>query len=108
MNYLLIIFALIFIGIFILGLSALIYIIILSIDKLTPNKYRDISISALVTYPNGTLADDVNLTEFPMYVNNYKIDIENEEIVVYKYCNDGYKRLTNITQCMNLLKKYNI
>lgn len=108
MNYLLITFALIFIGIFVLGLSALIYIIILSIDKLTLNKYRDITINTLVTYPDGTLADEVNLTEFPMYVNNHKIDIEDEEIVVYKYCNDGYKRLTNITQSMNLLKKYNI
>lgn len=80
----------------------------LMFNKIAPNKYMDIPINTLVTYPNGTLADEVNLTEFPMYVNNYKIDIVDEEIVVYKYSNNGYKRLTNITQCMNLLKKYNI
>ena len=86
----------------------MIYIILLTINNLSTNKHMDIPISTLVTYPDGTLADEVNLTEFPMYVNNHKIDIEDEEIVVYKYCNDGYKRLTNITQSMNLLKKYNI
>lgn len=77
-------------------------------NNLSANKHMDIPISTLVTYPDGTLADEVNLTEFPMYVNNYKIDIEDEEIVVYKYSNDGYKQITNITQSMNLLKKYNI
>lgn len=108
MDYLLITFELIFIGIFVFGLGALIYIITLMDDKLILPKRMDIPINMLITYPDGTLADEVNLTEFPMYINEYKIDIEDEEIVVYKYCINGYKRLTNITQCMNLLKKYNI
>lgn len=91
-----------------IGIIALSFIILLIISNLYTSKHINIPINTLVTYPDGTLADEVNLTEFPMYINDYKIDIIDEEIVVYKYTNDGYKQLTNITQSMNLLKKYNI
>ena len=67
-----------------------------------------IQLNGLYYYPDGTLADDIDEDEFPIFINEYLIDIENGEIVVYKYKCDGYKKITNITQSMNLLKRFNI
>lgn len=67
-----------------------------------------IQLNNLCYYPDGTLADDIDEDEFPMFIDEYLIDIEHGEIVVYRYKCDGYKKITNITQSMNLLKQFNV
>ena len=67
-----------------------------------------IQLNDLYYYPDGTLADNIDEDEFPMFINEYLIDIEHGEIVVYKYKHDGYKKITNITQSMNLLKQFSV
>ena len=68
----------------------------------------NIQLNGLYYYPDGTLADDIDEDEFPMYIDEYLIDIEHGEIVVYRYKCDGYKKITNITQSMNLLKEFSV
>ena len=70
--------------------------------------HSNIQLNGLYYYPDGTLIDDIDKDKFPMFINEYLINIENGEIVVYKCKCDGYKKITNITQSMNLLKQFGV
>ena len=62
----------------------------------------------VIYYPDGTLADHVDRNEFPLYINDFMIDIINGEITVFKFVEREYKLIKNVTAQMNLLKKFNI